>query len=599
MSNSLSKLSLYRLKDFHEDLGDIKFDSYESVLSTPQELANEISYGFFIYKSPNCTPKWYNFFKNNIDFEAGSIIPKVQTSGFILIINFNDSTYALTGGHGYHGLTKKFIIETRFGIEIAKKILSQEELKGLAQKDASGTVNSLDRVFRSQYTPGGDIENLHRVLTTIRARKDKSTRDYHDIGSSIKAGDSLVVTGKKDFAEIMTFIEKVDSIWNSTSEETLIIPELEPINPKYEKEFINELWSHLLNFVCDNISAAKRSLFLDNADVGFLPDAVEYYKITYKGKSQIVSNYEEVIVILKEHIKNSSKEENPLDVFKKTNLRLKFLDSETLYPPKRLSYYLCGDLNVGSECYFLNAERWYRANSEFLTRIDQEINEVTCINPNTLNLNEWTHPDEDRYNKSHTEHIILDKRLIRVPEEKGGIEFCDLLKITENDAHLIHVKKASGAELRALFAQGLVATELFNNSSIFRDKVLKGEVGKVLDLSHEEELRYYELKDKSAKTPEEEKELKQLRNSPKKELTCTEKEQLCYLENMPRKNINVVYAILDESHRVKSNAQKTIDWFDGNLSLFAKIDLLSRVQRLRGLGYSVALTRIPPFPTRS
>ncbi|MCG8529241.1 MAG: hypothetical protein MI749_01105, partial [Desulfovibrionales bacterium] len=67
---------------------------------------------------------------------------------------------------------------------------------------------------------------------------------------------------------------------------------------------------------------------------------------------------------------------------------------------------------------------------------------------------------------------------------------------------------------------------------------------------------------------------------------------------LPRSAITIVYAILDEKHEVESHAKKTTELFYGNLSLFAKIDLLSRVQMLRGLGYFVALSRIRPYPQK-
>ncbi len=89
--------------------------------------------------------------------------------------------------------------------------------------------------------------------------------------------------------------------------------------------------------------------------------------------------------------------------------------------------------------------------------------------------------------------------------------------------------------------------------------------------------------------------------SNSKNLTQQGKAGLASLAEKPRRKFRVVYAIYDDtpSHFLKNGiTDKVTESFSGTLTLFAKIDLLGRVQAIQALGYNVALTRIKPYPTQ-
>ncbi len=148
-----------------------------------------------------------------------------------------------------------------------------------------------------------------------------------------------------------------------------------------------------------------------------------------------------------------------------------------------------------------------------------------------------------------------------MPNNAGNIEFCDLLKDEKDEfIYLVHVKKASGASLRGLFAQGAVSAVLYAQSLDFRQRLHRGMIQGEIDQQARKK-----LKDLAGKH---------------------------------RYEFKVIYAIFDNtpSHTVSGTAKSTSQKLKGTLSTFAKVDLLERVIMIGSIGYHVAVTRIKPYP---
>jgi uncharacterized protein (TIGR04141 family) len=252
------------------------------------------------------------------------------------------------------------------------------------------------------------------------------------------------------------------------------------------------------------------------------------------------------------------------NAFHRMNLRLHFDDGST--ETRALSYFLCGDVEYNNDVYFLNNQLWYRASDEFIKLIESELDNIECLDPSVIGLEEWDKskfPNEKEFNTAHKSLLVMDRRLVKIADEKGGIEFCDLLRSTPETVDLVHVKHDTGAALRALFAQGFVSAKLYAESNEFRSKVYRGEV----------------MGNGSA--------------FAKKDLTT-----LKGLNKRHRREIKVVFAIFDDtkSHSVAPTATTASKILNGTLSTFAKVDLLDRVTNMRAMGYGVALSRIKPYP---
>jgi uncharacterized protein (TIGR04141 family) len=558
--DTIHQVTLYKLKDF-VNLDDIGFADYERVFINKSTQPN---FAIFFLLAEEQSVNWYNIF-NSIEINLSKFsedAPKVKHSGFIFITNIDESSYACTGGLGFHALNRECKIEPRFGISIAKKILLPTQLKGLVQKDSSGILNSLDRVFKGSYNPTGDIDNLHRVLTNIRASalpNEKISDSDIEIGRSIKAGDSLNVTGQKDLKELITFINHVDVIWKRDSDNSLEIPELEYINPKHEKELIDNLNDALSNKIMNKENLTD--LFIDDMDIGLLTDRVSKYTLKNGRNSIDVLTPEEVFKTIAQQLTN------------KTNLEsisISFEIEDGIYDKKSKSVrnYICGDLEYDSQTYFLISNRWYRANQNFIDKINEQINEILFIDTARINFPEWDDhcTDEDYYiytlcSQSFT---VLHKHLIHPYDDVNKIELCDLLLKKDKDFFWIHIKHASGAALRELFSQGYISAQLFRDEPLFKAKVVNAKMDK----------------------------------TPKHTISKNDESLLLELKGIHNRQIHVTYAIYDDSSNHNVNVKtdmKTLDYFNKTLSLYAKIDLLRRVQDIRSLGFNAAITRIKPY----
>lgn len=201
------------------------------------------------------------------------------------------------------------------------------------------------------------------------------------------------------------------------------------------------------------------------------------------------------------------------------------------------SAYRClyAELRTEEELFLLTGGQWYQVARSFVRRVDRDVDQL----PETHHdLPPYGHDNEAHYNRAVAESnesaALMDRKNIRYGGGASAIEFCDLF--IEKRA-LIHVKRYGGSSaLSHLFSQGLISATLFAQDSDFRTQVRKK-----LSPGHR------------SGVPE---------GHPKLE------------------EYEVGFAIISRS--------------GGELVLpfFSKVNLRNAVRTLRGLGYSVSLTKI-------
>lgn len=561
--DSINKITVYRLNI--ENFDNITFQYYKIVKSDVFKVNdNSYPYKLFFFAPTSKTAGWFPMFTGLGLTIMSNEIPSTQVSGFVLVVRVQNSYYAVTGGVGHIHLKKAVAIEHRFGIILAEKILSLPELRGLSQKDTSGIVNYIDRIFRGTYNPTGDFNNLKRVLTHVRGKLKKTNKYYSSIGKSLQASDALSVNGRKQFPDIMRFLIKVEELWNS-GDRNIAIPQLECIDKKFHRDILIELETALVNSLCNYSEENDNQLFIDNQEIGFLPDRVDSYDVLYNRQKISCDSYQAVFVAVSQILNNLQNDAEKKDTFNKIRLEVHF--DNGINEERELSYFIFGDITYNNEVYFLNNKLWYKASDEFVKQLDNEINNIRFLAPEPLGLSSWDsarHTEERLYNNDHTSFIILDRRLIQVNGERGGIEFCDLCKVNTDGVIVIHVKHDCGAALRGLFAQGDVSSQLYAQSEDFRNAIIGA----------------------------------QFTNS--EGLDASARNLLQQLASKQKNEIKIVYAIYDDkpSHTVSQTATTTSEKLKGTLTTFAKVDLLSRINNIRSMGYDTAITRIKPYPQK-
>lgn len=562
-SDVLHKLAAYRLEV--DAIDTSAFKDFREVDANTRILDNvTYEYRLFFYKRVQKEASWYPAFGylqlDNKD------IPKTMNAGFILLVKLPNACYAVTGGVGYIYLRKSIDITYRFGIELAKRILTEEELRSLAQRDTGGNVNAIDRHFRGRYRPQSDVTNLRRILKNVRGQLSKTKNPLiKQIGSSIQGTDALSVNGSKSFDDILRFLSVAEGLWQN-GKDRIVIPSLARLDKKAHGDLIKKLTSTLIETVAAYNRDGPQVLFLEGEDRSLFEDTTVTWRL-YDGKwGQDAGSVSEVFERVKEYLKQFARGQEQHNAFEALNLRIEYDDGVEESGP--LFRFICGDVVHETENFFLDHRSWFYASDAYLKALTVQLDNIECIDAAILGLNKWDkkiYDDEDAFNSSHKNLILLDRRLVQLPNETG-IEFCDLFGSSVGKHYLIHVKEANGAELRALFAQGSVSGTFYSEVDAFRDVV------------HSARFRS--------------------RNSVAA-LTSAQKAALTALKNKQIRELTVVYAIFDmtPSHTVTAGATLTSKLFAGTLSTFAKVDLLNHCQVLRAMGYGVALTRIRPHPT--
>lgn len=564
--NTIKKITVFKIiADSIDAVSLPKYRLAKSDTVTIEKTA--FPYRLHFLTEPPREAAWYAVFRPLTLALDSKHIPKTMVSGFVLVVQVGKSVYAVTGGIGHVHLKTATKIEHRFGIELAERILSLPELRGLAQKDTSGSVIALDRVFQGIYNPVGDLSNLKRVLKLVRGTLGKKNPHYISIGHSIQASDALTVNGTKSFQGVIDFLVKVEKLAQSATKQ-IKIPQLSQIDRKSNASLLEALDDELVQTLRDYSPDTTINLFLDNEQVGYLPDRVTQYDLVYDRHKYTAETFQGVFQHVSDLLKQTSDLQAALQAYQKMHLRVTFDDG--VYDKQALAFFVCGDVVYKNDVYFITNARWYRPSEEFLKTLDSELDNIEYIDATALGLLPWDVSNyhgqnaEKDFNQAHKNLVVLDRKLVKVDEQKGGIEFCDLLNDGNGKARLVHVKHACGAELRALFAQGAVSAELYANSEQFREKVHSAHFignGSTIGKTTRSVLRGF--------------------------------------SGRPRREFVVVYAVFDDSksHPAFPNATTTSKALAGTLTTFAKVDLLARARAIREMSYGIGVTRIKPFST--
>jgi|SRR5665213_1839721 len=219
------------------------------------------------------------------------------------------------------------------------------------------------------------------------------------------------------------------------------------------------------------------------------------------------------------------------------------VNTETDLSVKHWPVYQClyAELEQENRSYLLNAGTWYSIQREFMQIVNDS---VQSLHQDTF-LPPYADIDEPTYNTRiaglDDVYALMDRNLIRYAGAAGPIEFCDLFS---RQRQIIHVKRYGGSStLSQLFAQGLVSGTLFA-----RDPDFRAHVNAKLPGTHR-------LPDTVARPSAGE--------------------------------YKVIFGVVSQSPRQL------------RLPFFSRINLRNTARQLSGMGYTVAITKIPVSPTPS
>lgn len=440
---------------------------------------------------------------------------------FVLLCKHETSTYALTGGSGYHCV--KEICDPQFGLSISVRMIGEDQISALNQKPLKGDTQQISRVF-SAYDPRLDLDNYHRLVRFVAGKGNFEGRTF-----TISGRSSIVLRTNRSLDDIEALFKEI--------EETL--QKEEKINlPKSFRQVIDEDLIEKLHM--DLIAKFKK--FWENGG-----DRDTLYVEFDNPFNQLRAT--EYSLSVKRKRKSRSIKEFDLDLFKEAlapckltahralydvRVSIKDEDGNLLEHLKTLYDSMAYDLVMGGRTYLKQGKDWIEILDDAKKFADHEVAKL-AVEKDYMPTWSADIPNEDEYNLATAKSkqwLSIHPTKITV-EGRSNIEPCDLYDPEKK--RLIHVKDTWGSKASYLFLQASTSASSFSYSADFRQKV-------------------------AAKWPN------------------------YFTADFHQDQITVIIALA-------ATAEKLAD-FPGNLSYFAKVNLLNSIQEIRAKGFRVILAPI-------
>jgi uncharacterized protein (TIGR04141 family) len=464
-------------------------------------------------------PPWVSFFAGTVDD-----LTRVQgaSTSAVLLIRTGVRDFAITFGFG-RTLLNPGVADDRFGLKVTLNAVDPTQIRSVDREtlDSPAPHSQIQaRVPANIAEFGLDVDqDLLRAVTGI-------PRDT-TLGKRLTGKDALRTTGpftvdalpallrrylaeskKTHYREHFPWLDHIQEVRNPATRQLLD----ETVQGKMQRGEFANMWL-----------AIPERIEWQNVD-GF-----SYRKTEYAPKypdihlRTFIQNLREPASITIDAVKNRHR------IFAKSD------DGDTLY---EWSVYHClyAEIEHDGKQYLLNSSTWYQVDTAFRDRIENSFRrtpKATCVLPDA-NQDEIEREYNRRVTNENPAYALMDRNLVRYPDRRNPIEFCDLYS---SHKEIIHVKHYGGSStLSHLFAQGVTSGTLFAHDAGFRRAV-----NEKLPTTHR-------------------------LSRPQQPLAP--------------KAYAVVYAIISGSQRALT------------IPFFSKVTLHGAAKTLRGVGYTVQLTKI-------
>ena len=554
---SVDSLSFYAIQ---RQVGGDAIEGFDDVIA-PDRLASvddtrdfqtadgttpAFSARLYVWRGEPRPPAWVDFLAEGFD-DAPIEVPDTAQSRAVLLVKVFfrvDRIYAIPFGGGRYQI-RRDVIDRRYGLQVA--------LNSLYEGDEAADQLSAARRIRQ-------VESKTVAVNTMRTiRQTNRTTEFEEFAVDPDCDQLAGVTGQPSDQQWAKRVRGTDSIRlaRRTSFDELgeLCRDIARFHERkdYRRRFdfvdrfegitdpghIGTLTDHLREGLRDDPDAWVLAVpgiqnFDDVASYRIIPpsgDAEEFADPTVADIAAMVGN--DVLADQVEDIRVESLDNN--------GLRLELWS---------LLHCLDGQLIDGDGTFLHEAGVFYAIEPDYLAQLDLDIDDIpesgVALPPSVrvMTNGELKEIAEGPYNEiaaGPANHLLLDKKTVVIPGRTSPIEVCDVLTL---DRRLVHVKrKFSSSSLSHLFGQGYVSSELLVDSSLYREEI-RQKIGGANPAFRD----------------------------------------LFSLDNAVASEWEVVYAIVGP-------------WAGGTaaekLPFFAKVNLRSHARRLRRMGFSVTLARVP------
>lgn len=460
-----------------------------------------------------------------------------QSTGAVLELHHAGQTFFVTFGKGHTMLEMAFMVPD-FGLKTALNLVEPKNIRGVDTASNKTTpLNARIQSGLSAEVSDFPIDIDEDLLSAIEGLSNDTGFGFRISGRR----KALKVNFKGKLDKLPMLLLKAYQKYNKPlpSEFKWVENILEVTDSTTISSLDGELVTLLRNYQAngpsqnDNVYMIAPDVYNSDTVVGF----------SYGAKSMQRSD----ILSLQRYLDKVVKEEGALEMkHLKTGYKV-FAKDEEHITQHTWSGYEClyCELEKDGKHYELRAGAWYEINVDFVKEINAVMEKIAIYH---VTLPAYNHDSEGAYNKDVADNDAnikcLDTENIYLGGGQSRFEFCDLVNKHnghDNKTDLIHVKHyTSSATLSHLFSQGVVSAEIFRKSEEARQKLYSSHPG-VMPLTD------------PAIAPN-------------------------------AGDYRIVYAIYD------------IDALPTKLPFFSKVNLKNAYNRLRLLGYEVALSHIEVHP---
>jgi len=463
-----NKLSIYLIKK--------QFTEHSSILKSIQGDSDIPDVGTFYYwDSFSGPPSWVSTFFGKTLKDIKAIFSASAKAILLISIEVEHENkagedaketriFAISFGYGRQRL-KLGVYEERFGLKTTLNIVKHDKLKQIQKKN----ITSVPKDTSEQLGKVGvvadfgiDVEQDLLVAVTGFARNDK-------YGKIVSGKDALSLTPSVDITNIKEFLKDCYERYGSD---------------EYKEEFgwidqIAEVKSPQIRTELDK--ALIDNIEKDNLEKTWMavPEIIKWedifgFRYISRGESKDDINLPDFLGSLRE----SSRENMSINILKNRKIDcISASSEEVIYSWPAYNCLYC-EVRINNEkTYLLSNGKWYEIEKDFAKAVNKDYedfrSEVPEIQLPSMSMVEGKLEKENEYNKrickENNNFYCMDCDTIQHGTIHSRIEFCDVLT---KDNKFIHVKKyGASSVLSHLFAQGLIAGELFFSDEEFRKKV--------------------------------------------------------------------------------------------------------------------------------
>jgi uncharacterized protein (TIGR04141 family) len=383
------------------------------------------------------------------------------SSSAVLLVKYQQRTFAVTFGQGYHAIDPQYI-ERGFGLRVTANVIAANKITSADTRGMSGSGKNQ----RTMLSTASELYALGIEPTEEWVRQLSGKASEQNFATSAAGADSLRLT-IKDFS-LTKLPSKLSSIWR-----------------KYEASDYKKDFGFLDNFIrvdrsdpviADLNETVERMVLDRDSSLSFAaPDPfeqlqVDSYQLKYR-KTRTVDNLslDEMYDAIHDLASPSR------GVLRRVKVYAYGEDGNLVDKCYDLFDYIQAEILRGDGRFVLTAGAWFRVSDDYVQEIHKYVAQIEDITDQLilpvwdtakLQADDTDKTLEGSYNidvARRADIALLDKRNLAIGGRNQKIEICDLLT---SDKKLICVKRATkSSTLSHLFAQGGVSASLMHEPS--------------------------------------------------------------------------------------------------------------------------------------